>query len=199
MRVLVTRRLPDGGLEPLAGHELVGPKPDDTPFSPDELRAHAAEVDAIVSLLTDRIDADVLAAGAGRLRVVGNVAVGYDNVDIAAAAAARRRRVQHAGRARRDDGRHRVPADARRGPPRVRGRTRPAFRSRGRRWGINEYLGQDVHDAVLGVVGFGRIGRAVAERGAGLRHAGDPPLRATRPTSRATSPISTRCSRTRTS
>ena len=39
MRVLVTRRLPEGGIEPLAGHDLVGPKPDDAPYSPDELYA----------------------------------------------------------------------------------------------------------------------------------------------------------------
>src|SRR5258705_7909353 len=83
-RVLVTRRLPDGGLDPLAGHDLVGPKPDDAPYTSDELRAHARQCDAIVSLLTDRIDADVLRAGAqtGRLRIVANVAVGYDNIDV---------------------------------------------------------------------------------------------------------------------
>ena len=86
-RVLVTRRLPDGGLDPLAGHELIGPNADDAPFSHDELVAHAGEVDAIVSVLTDKIDADVIEAGAagGRLRVVANVAVGYDNIDVAAA------------------------------------------------------------------------------------------------------------------
>jgi DNA-binding transcriptional LysR family regulator len=61
-RVLVTRRLPDGGLDPLAGHELVGPKSDDTPYTHDELCAHASACDALVTLLTDRIDAAVLAA-----------------------------------------------------------------------------------------------------------------------------------------
>src|SRR4051812_8764369 len=84
-RVLVTRRLPDGGLDPLAGHDLVGPKPDDAPYSREELCTLAGDVDAIVSLLTDRIDAGVLDAGHGRLRVVANVAVGYDNVDVARA------------------------------------------------------------------------------------------------------------------
>ena len=50
-----------------------------------ELVAAATDVDAIVCLLTDRIDRAVLEAGAGRLRVVANVAVGYDNIDVAAA------------------------------------------------------------------------------------------------------------------
>ena len=63
-RVLVTRRLPDGGLDPLADHEVIGPNADDAPFSPDELVAHAGAVDAIVCVLTDKIDADVIKAGA---------------------------------------------------------------------------------------------------------------------------------------
>src|ERR1700694_5572461 len=62
-RVLVTRRLPEGGLEPLVagGHE-------------------------VVCRLTDRVDAEVLNAGMPRLKVVANAAVGYDNVDVATAA-----------------------------------------------------------------------------------------------------------------
>ena len=90
-RILVTRRLPDGGLDPLAGqgHDIVGPNDDDAPYSQGELRSFARDCDAIVSLLTDWIDDDVLAAGAegGRLRVVANVAVGYDNIDVRAATA----------------------------------------------------------------------------------------------------------------
>jgi len=74
----IARRLLD------AGHELVQ-RDDDTPWTQDELIDAVANVDAVVSLLTDRIGADVIAAGAGRLRVVANVAVGYDNIDVAAA------------------------------------------------------------------------------------------------------------------
>jgi len=61
-RVLVTRRLPDGGLDPLAGldDEFVGPNADDTPYPPEELCRYARDCDAIVALLTDKIDADVL-------------------------------------------------------------------------------------------------------------------------------------------
>ncbi len=60
----MTRRLPAGGLDPLvdAGHELVQ-RADDTPLTHEELVETAADVDAIVCLLTDRIDAEVLAAG----------------------------------------------------------------------------------------------------------------------------------------
>ncbi len=169
-RVLVTRRVPDGGLEPLirAGHELVQ-RDADIPYTHDELVAAAADVDGIVCLLTDRIDRAVLEAGAasGRLRVVANVAVGYDNIDVAAAtelgiavcntpgvldettadlafllilAASR---LAHDAEA--DLREHRWPG-----------------------WGILQYLGRDVHGAALGLVGFGRIGQAVARRATGF-------------------------------
>jgi glyoxylate reductase len=168
-RVLVTRRLPDGGLDPLADHELIGPNPDDTPFSHDELVAHAREVDAIVAVLTDKIDAEVLAAGtaAGRLRVVANVAVGYDNVDVRAAR-------EHGVVVCNTPGVldettadlaftlilaasrlvHTAEAD-------LRG-------DRWKGWGVTQYLGRDVHGATLGIVGYGRIGRAVARRATGF-------------------------------
>jgi glyoxylate reductase len=165
--VLVTRVLPAGSLDGLRPYNVIGPDPDDRPLGQDALIERAAAVDAIVCLLTDRIDAAVLAAGAGRLKVVANVAVGYDNIDVAAAAehgiavcntpgvldettadtafllilAAARR----AGEAERDLRAGRWPG-----------------------WGINQYLGTDVHGATLGVVGWGRIGRAVARRAAGF-------------------------------
>ena len=167
-RVLVTRRLPPGGLDLLteAGHELVEPIGDGG-LTHDEIVARAPDVDAIVSLLMDRIDAAVLSAGAPRLRVVANVAVGYDNIDLDAAtrhgiavcntpgvldettadlafllvlAAARR-----AWEAESDLRAGRWPG-----------------------WDIDQYLGRDVHGAVLGVVGFGRLGQAVARRASGF-------------------------------
>jgi glyoxylate reductase len=167
-RILVTRRLPDGGVDPLlaAGHELVR-RDDDTPFTPAELADAVGDVDAVVCLLTDRIDDTVLAAGGDRLRVVANVAVGYDNVDVAAA---HRRGIAvcntpgvldettadlafllmlAASRLAHD-----AEADLR--------------EDRWHGWGINQYLGRDVHGATLGLVGYGRIGRAVARRATGF-------------------------------
>jgi len=166
-RILVTRRLPDGGLDPLAGHEIVGPNAGDTPYTHDELCTFASEVDAIVSLLTDRIDADVLDAGKGRLRVVANVAVGYDNVDVRAAnergvvvcntpgvltettADTAFMLMLAACRLASE-----AEADLRTG--------------RWKGWGITQYLGRDVYGATLGIVGYGRIGQAVARRATGF-------------------------------
>jgi len=167
-RVLVTRRLPDGGLDPLAGagHELIL-RVDDEPLTHAQLVRAAAEVDAIVCLLTDRVDRAVLEAGAGRLRVVANVAVGYDNVDVATAhelgiavcntpgvldettADLAFLLVLAASRLA-----HEAEADLRAGL--------------WSEWGINQYLGRDVHGAVLGLVGYGRIGQAVARRATGF-------------------------------
>lgn len=168
LRVLVTRHLPPGGLDPLSGRGIeICQRPVDEPFTHEELVAEVAAADGVICLVTDRIDAEVLAAGAGRLRVVANVAVGYDNIDVAAAtevgvivcntpgvlddttadltfalilAAARRC--------------SEAEADLRAG--------------RSKEWGIGQYLGQDVHGATLGLVGYGRIGRAVARRAVGF-------------------------------
>jgi glyoxylate reductase len=168
-RVLVTRRLPEGGLDPLVaeGHDPVE-RVDDTPYSHDELETVAGSVDALVCLLTDRIDEAVLRAGsAGKLRVVGNVAVGYDNIDVEAA-----RRLGVAvcntpgvlDETTADLAFLLVLAAARLGSEAERDLRSGAWSG----WGINQFLGHDVHGATLGVVGFGRIGRAVARRASGF-------------------------------
>ena len=84
-RVLVTRPLPDGWLDPLAaaGHEAV--VLGDGPLTHGELVGAIDGYDALVCTITDRVDRDVFAAAAARLRVVGTIGVGYDNVDVAAA------------------------------------------------------------------------------------------------------------------
>lgn len=168
MRVLVTRRLPDGGTDPLtaAGHEIVA-RDDDTPFTHDELVDAARDVDAIVCLLTDRVDAEVIEAGAPRLRVVANVAVGYDNVDVAAA---RRAGVAVCNTPGVLD---ETTADAAflliLAAARLASEAEADLRTgRWDGWGINQYLGRDVHGATLGLVGYGRIGRAVGRRAAGF-------------------------------
>ncbi len=167
-RVLVTRQLPEGGLTPLtaAGHEIVQ-RADDTPFTPAELAVAVAEVDAVVCLLTDQINAAVLTAADDRVRVVANVAVGYDNIDLAAARAQGITVCNTPGVL--DDTTadlafflmlaasrltHDAEADLRDG--------------RWVGWSINQYLGRDVHGATLGLVGYGRIGRAVARRASGF-------------------------------
>ncbi|HEY3670211.1 MAG TPA: D-glycerate dehydrogenase [Acidimicrobiia bacterium] len=167
-RVLVTRELPVGGLDPLvaAGHDLVQ-REGDEPYTSDELVGLAGEVDAIVCILTDRIDAAVLHAGAPRLQVVANVAVGYDNIDVATATELGIAVCNTPGvldETTADLAFLLILAACRRA-------TDAEADLRAGRWTgfhIGDFLGVDVHGATLGVVGYGRIGRAVARRAAGF-------------------------------
>jgi glyoxylate reductase len=169
-RVLVTSRLPAGGLDPLeaAGHELTRRDAhDDRPFTHEEIVGIAADVDGIVCLLSDRIDRAVFAAGAPRLKVVANVAVGYDNIDLGAAAA------HHVVVCNTPGVLDETTADLAflliLAAARLAWEAESDLREgRWRGWDVNEHLGRDVYGTTLGVVGFGRIGQAVARRGTGF-------------------------------
>jgi glyoxylate reductase len=159
--------LPPGGLDPLAhaGHEIVQ-RPDDVPFTHPELAKAASGADAIISVLTDRIDREVI-AGAPRLRVVANVAVGYDNIDLQAARAAGVAVCNTPGVL--DETTADLAFALILAASRLLGQAESDLRAgRWAGWGVDQYLGQDVNGATLGVVGYGRIGRAVARRGEGF-------------------------------
>jgi len=166
-RALVTRPLPDGWLDPLAaaGHEAEWLDPE--PLTHQRLVAEIGRYDALICTITDRVDEAVLDAGAGRVRVVGNIGVGYDNIDVGAAAARGIAVCNTPGvldettadlafllllaASRRSSG-----AEAT-----LRNGEWHGFR-------IDQFLGVDVHGATLGIVGFGRIGQAMARRAAGF-------------------------------
>jgi glyoxylate reductase len=168
-RVLVTRHLPEGGLDPLvaAGHETVV-RDTDEPYATAELAAMAPEFDGILCHLTDRVDAAVLEAGAaGRLRVVGNAAVGYDNVDVAAAARLGVAVCNTPGVLDQSTAdlafllvlaATRLASDA----------ERDLRAGRWQGWSFMDHLARDVHGGVLGLVGYGRIARQVAHRAEGF-------------------------------
>src|SRR5579883_3390367 len=84
--VFITRRIPETGVRLLQAACDVTAWDDDLPPSYDTLRAQAKDCDGLLALLTDRIDAALMDA-CPRLRVVSNMAVGFDNIDIAAATA----------------------------------------------------------------------------------------------------------------
>jgi len=163
--VLVTRHLPDGALDPLAAHE-VRIWAVDTPFSHADLVHAVADVDAVVCVLADRIDAEVISA-APRLRVIGNVAVGLDNIDLAAAHAAGVQVLNTPGaldETTADLAFALILAASRRTPDAERDLRSGDWRG----WSLLDHLGRDVCGATLGLVGFGRIARAVARRAAGF-------------------------------
>ena len=165
-RVFVTRRLPCTALTRLAAEHEVDVWPERMPPAPDVLRERAARVDGLLALLTDRIDG-ALIESCPDLRVISNYAVGSDNVDLDAAAA----RGIPVGitpdvltEATADLAFAGLLAAARRLPEAL-----AAVREgRWQTWEPDWLLGHDVHGATLGIVGYGRIGQAVARRAEGF-------------------------------
>jgi len=159
--VVVTAALPDGGTDPLVAAGLDVVPLDDR--SPAALVEAARSADALVTQLTDRIDGAVLEAGSPRLRVVANVAAGYDNIDVIRATelgitACNTPGVLHETTAELAFA---LALMARR-------RTTDAERVlRSGAWGgwdINGFLGHDLAGATMGIVGWGQIGRALGRR-----------------------------------
>jgi len=164
--VLVTRRIPQDGLDLLASHFEVDLNADDHPYSPEELRQRAAGKDAIMTLLTDKVDAALLGA-APSLKIVANVAVGYDNIDLEAA----RRHNVHVSNtpgvltdATADLAFTLLLAAARR----ICEGDRYIRAGEWKGWQIMGFHGGDIAGRTLGIAGFGRIGQAVARRATGF-------------------------------
>jgi glyoxylate reductase len=159
---VITAELPAGSLDALheAGHDVV--QLDDN----GRLADVVGSADALICVLTDQVDRSVLETGAaGRLRVVANVAVGHDNIDVGAADALGIAVTNTPGILDEStaDLAFALALMARRGTGAAE-RTLRAGTWRG--WAVTDFLGHDVHGATLGIVGWGRIGRAVARRGA---------------------------------
>ncbi len=165
-KVYVTRELPSAALDLLAESVTVRVWRGELPPPPDVLLTEAADADALLTLLTDRIDAAVMAA-APRLRVISNMAAGYDNIDVEEAS---RRGILVTNtpgiltKTTADFAFALVLAAARR----VVEADRYTRQGRWKTWGPQMLLGQDVHDATLGVVGLGGVGLEVAKRGRGF-------------------------------
>jgi glyoxylate reductase len=161
-RVFVTRRLPGSALERLEAEHDVEVWPERTPPPRDELLARAPELEGLLSLLTDPVDADLIGA-APRLRAISNYAVGVDNVDVGAAAARGIPVGNTPGvltESTADLALALMLAVARRvaeGESFVRAGEWVT-------WEPGLMLGHDLHGATVGVVGYGRIGQAVARR-----------------------------------
>jgi glyoxylate reductase len=174
-RCFVTRRIPGPALERLIDAHDVEVWPHRLPPTPDELREHVAGAEGLLSLLTDTVDEALLDA-APDLRAISNYAVGTDNVDLEAATA----RDIPVGNtpdvltdATADLAFALLLALARRLPEGERD-------VRDGQWVTFEpdrNLGAEVTGATLGIVGFGRIGKAVARRAEGfgmeILHTGD--------------------------
>ena len=165
-KVFVTRLIPERGLDLVKEACDAESWSDELPPPRDVLLEKVGDKEGLLSLLTEKVDAELMDA-APHLKVISNYAVGFDNIDVAAATerglpvgntpgvltdttadfafamimATGRRIVEGAGYVRA---------------------------GKWKTWGPRLLMGQDIHGATLGIIGFGRIGQAVAKRAQGF-------------------------------
>jgi glyoxylate reductase len=165
--VLVTRPIMGGAMEILQGRCDVTVHENDFGIPRDELLSVVKGRDAIVTMLTEHVDDELLDAAGPQLKIVANHAVGFDNVDLEACTAAGVMATNTPDvltETTADTAFALIMAAARRvgeGERFLRART-PWI------WGPLMMLGRDVHHKTIGIVGFGRIGQAVARRARGF-------------------------------
>jgi glyoxylate reductase len=166
-KVFVARLIPDDGLRMVTEATEAVVWPDELPPPREELLRAVKGCDGILTLLTDGVDAELLDGAGPQLRVVSNYAVGFDNVDVAECT----RRGIPVGNTpgvltetTADLAWALLMAAARR----VAEGDRYVREGRWKTWGPMLLMGPDVHGATIGIVGFGRIGQAVARRAGGF-------------------------------
>ncbi|WP_290059684.1 2-hydroxyacid dehydrogenase [Amycolatopsis solani] len=162
-KIAVTRWIPDDAVKVLAEAGDVVVSPADRPLAPDELHEFVSGADAVVGMLHDRLDGPLADAAGPGLKVVANVAVGYDNVDVPALAERGVVVTNTPGvltDATADLAFGLLLAVTRRlgeGERLLRSRTPWSFH-------LGFLLGSGLQGKTLGIVGYGQIGRAVAKR-----------------------------------
>lgn len=165
-KVYVTRQVPEAGIAMLKSECEVEIWEGELPVPRDVLLEKVRDIDGLYCLLTERIDQELLNA-APRLRVISNMAVGYDNINVPACTARGIPVGNTPGvltETTADLTFALLMAAARRiveGVDYVRAK-------RWKTWGPMLLMGLDVHAATLGIIGLGRIGQAVARRARGF-------------------------------
>jgi len=165
-KILVTREVFDETLAYLAQHCEVEANQQDVAFSPDALAQRLAGKDGVMCCLTDRIDSGLLAA-CPQLKAAANIAVGYNNIDLAACTARGVMATNTPGVL--DDS----TADLAWALMLATARRLTEVESYIRAgewtgWRLKQWLGVDVHHATLGIIGMGRIGQVIAKRATGF-------------------------------
>lgn len=163
-KLLLARRVFDETLQALRAHFEVESNPDDTVWSPQELAQRLADKDAAFITGSERIDEALLAA-CPKLRMVATMFVGYNNIDVPACTRAgvlASYSPEVLTETTADMGFMLMMAAARR-----LSESEHFLRSgQWQRWTIDLLAGCDVHGSTLGILGMGRIGQAIARRGA---------------------------------
>ena len=166
-KILVTREVFDETLEYLAAHCEVDSNQADQPLDPPSLARRLQDKDGVVCCLTDRIDAAMLAAGP-RLKVVANIAVGYNNIDVPACTA--RNVIVTNTPGVLDDSTADLAFTLILATARRLTEAEAYIRAGNwQGWHLKQMLGVDVHHATLGIIGMGRIGQQIARRASGFK------------------------------
>ncbi len=168
--IVVTRKIPDAGLTLLKKQKdaRVRMNPHNRVLTRPELLRLVNGADAILSLLTDRIDGEIMDAAGKQLKIIANYAVGFDNIDLAAA---KERGIavtntpapliteavaEHSIALAMALAHRLVEADVFTRAGKYKG------------WSPDLFIGTQLHEKTIGIVGMGRIGQAVARRAVGL-------------------------------
>lgn len=167
-KLLSTHILFEGPRKKLEEHFDVEYWKGDSRPSREEFLTRVAGKDALVCLLTERIDDEMLAVAGPNLRIVANVAVGYDNIDVPACTIRNVVVTNTPGvldETTADFTWTLLMAVARR----LVEADRMARSGAWKKWNLDQLCGTDIWGKTLGIIGFGRIGRAVARRASGFR------------------------------
>ena len=165
-RVFVARKLPGNALDRLAAATDMRLWEGDLPPPRETLLAEVSEADGLLSLLTERVDQALLDA-APRLRAVSNMAVGFDNIDIAACTA-RRIPVGNTPGVLTDTTADFAFALLMAAARRVVEGDAFVRAGKWKTWDPGLLLGEDIHGATIGIAGMGQIGQAMARRAHGF-------------------------------
>lgn len=166
-KIFVSRRIPDAGLDLLFQECEVDLWDHELPPGREEFLNRVSDVDGILSFLSDQIDAEVFQKAGGNLRVISNYGVGFNNIDVATASekgipvgntpgVLTEATADLAFALMMSAGRRIVEAE------------RYVREGKWKTWGASMLLGVDFAGATLGIIGYGRIGKAMARRAMGF-------------------------------
>ena len=165
-KITITREVFDDTIDFLRQHCEVDANQADQPYTPDALAARLAGQDGLMCALTDKVDAALLAR-CTKLKVVANIAVGYNNIDVDACTA-RGIQVTNTPGVLDDSTADLAFALMLAAARRVTEVEAYIRQGEWTGWKLRQWLGVDVHHATVGIVGMGRIGQAIAKRARGF-------------------------------
>jgi len=166
-KIFITRIIPDLGLDLVKEHFFPDVWSHDLPPARSELLERVRGVDGLLCLLTDRIDGELMDAAGSQLKVISSMSVGVDHIDVAAATA-RGIPVGNTPGVLTDATADQTFALLLAAARRITEAERYLRAGKWVTWSPSLLLGADLSGATLGIIGFGRIGQAIAKRAQGF-------------------------------